>query len=139
MVLGVLPGWRAHERADGEVEARRAVLPLVIAGRGEVDNRVLLARVPEDVLDDPVDLGVAAPSALVRDRAARSWAQPSTRPCLTRSTPRLVLVQPGDRPDRPGHEDEAVGESARQRRDTGVCTHHASHVAPYPGIAGDRK
>ena len=54
--------------------------------------------------------------ALVRDGAAVADAR-EDEPVLDAVDARLVLVQPGDRPDRPGHEDEAVGEPARQRRE----------------------
>ena len=57
MVLLVFAMRRAAEASDGKIEARRAVLPLVIAVRREVPNLEGFALAAQDAFDRPVDIG----------------------------------------------------------------------------------
>src|SRR5205814_3943334 len=49
VILGILAMRRARERADREIETRRAILPLVVAVRSEVAQAVLLAALGQHV------------------------------------------------------------------------------------------
>ena len=111
---------RPRERADGQVEPGRAVLPLVAAGRLPVaDDAVRLA--PEDVRGGAVDARIAAPAPLVPQRAGVADArdhEPVLHPVERVEVPR----EPAERPQRPGAPEHAVrvlqplaGQRPRQR------------------------
>ena len=69
VVLGKPSVRRARQAADGQVEAGRAVLPLVVAVRREVHDAVRRSTVAQHVLHRAVDLGIAGAAPLVRGRA----------------------------------------------------------------------
>ena len=65
MVLRVFAMRRAAEAPTGKIEARRAVLPLVVAVRREVPDLEGRGPAAQDMFDGPVDIGAAAPAALI--------------------------------------------------------------------------
>ena len=73
---------RARQAADRQVKARRAVLAFVVPIRREIEHRVGL---PESLstCDDAVNLGIAAPAALVV-QVPGSPTHATTRPCWIR-------------------------------------------------------
>src|SRR5262249_10684576 len=93
--------------ADRKVEARRAVLPLVVAVRREIVDLEAFQAVAQREHGGAVHLGVAAPGALVVDLARIADAR-HDQPVPDPSRPALVDGQPGDRADRPGDEQKAV-------------------------------
>src|SRR6185437_7294454 len=66
VVLGILAVRRTHETAHGQVEPRRAVLPLVVAVGDEVGDGVR-PRVPQDMGDGAIDRRIAPAGAFVRE------------------------------------------------------------------------
>ncbi len=122
VVLGEPPVRRAHQAPDRKIEPRRAVLPLVVAVGHEVMDLVLAARVPQHVLDGPVDGGVAPATTLVRGVAAIADAREDQAVPDARGR-RLVEREPRDRPDRAGDEEEAVRVAERCAGE-GACQRH---------------
>ena len=106
VVLGEEPVRCPRERSHRQVEAGRAVLPLVAAGRLPVaDDAVRLA--PEDVRGGAVDRRVPAPAPLVPQRARVADArdhEPVLYPVERVEVPR----EPAERPQRPGAPEQAV-------------------------------
>ena len=107
---------RARERADREIETRRAILPLVVAVRSEVAQAVLLAALGQHVDRGAIDLGIAAAASLVSQHPGVADASGDQ---AVRDARRLLLVQcqPGDRTDGPGHEEKPVGVARRGARE----------------------
>ena len=116
VVLGIPPVRRAREAPDRQIEAGRAELPLVVAVRRELDDRVASPPGSQHVRHHPVDLGVAPPAPLVGAARPASPRHARTSPCLIRSDPVLVPRQPRDRADRAGDEQEPVGVTKREAR-----------------------
>ena len=105
VVLGVFAVRAATEATDRKVEAGGAVLAFVVPVRREVDDGVRVSGGREHVLRGAVDVGGAAPTALVRDRTA--IAEPGQHQTV-RDPAGLGVVpgEPSDRTDRAGHEEE---------------------------------
>ncbi len=113
---GKLPGRRAGERPDGQVEAGRVELPLVPAPGLPLVHLGGIARVAQDELSGPIDLRVAPAALLVGQRARIANAQ-AHEPVLHALQALLVAREPGDRADRAGAEEEAVRVAKRPARE----------------------
>ena len=113
VVFGKLPPGRARQAADGQVDARRAVLPLVVAVGGEVQHPAVAAA--EHVGGGAVDRGRAAAAALVVQPPGIAEVR-QHQPVADGAEPGLVERQPGDRADGAGDEQEAVAEPGRAPR-----------------------
>ena len=111
---------RAHQRADRQVEPRRAELALVAAPRLPVEHPVRLAGVAQHGRDGTVDVGVAAPAALVRQAAVVADAgdgQPVHDPVQRVPVARAAT---------------SAGRSCRGRTRSGTCGAAAAARAPSP-------
>ena len=98
----------AHQRPDREVEARGAELALVAAPGLPRKHAVRRAGVSQHRLHRAVYLGVPAAAALVRQAPVVANArQRQAVPHVTQTV--AVLMQPSERSDRAGCEQEAVG------------------------------
>src|SRR5687767_7175964 len=98
MVLGEPAVRRPHQTTDRKVEARRAVLPLVVAVRLEGQYAVALVGMAQHVLNRAVDGRTSMSAALVRGHpfitdTAEHDAMPDPRDYV------LVAGQPRDRAD----------------------------------------
>src|SRR5581483_2770119 len=65
MVFGVLLVGRTHQTTHCQVEAGRAILPLVTAVRSKGPHLILTARQSQTMLHRPIDRAVSSPTALV--------------------------------------------------------------------------
>jgi len=107
VVFGIARIRRAGQAPHGQVVARRAVLPLVVAVRREVRDRKRSRLVVQHVRNGAVDFGVAAPAALVVQGPGVADAG-EHQSVLDPSHRRVVLRQPRDGADGAGNEQEAV-------------------------------
>lgn len=108
MVFREPPIGRARQAAHGQVDPRRAELPLVIAVGREILDPVVAARL-QHMRRRAVDQRVA-PAALLVMHDPRIAEIDRDEPGLDRGKPGLVEREPCDRADGAGDEDETVGE-----------------------------
>src|SRR5262245_1864337 len=95
------------QRADRQIEAGRAVLPLVVAvGRKVFDHRIA-ADVTQNVLGRAVELGIATSASLEVEapRIAHTGDHEASPDLLG---PLVVAGEPDDGSDGPRHEEETV-------------------------------
>src|SRR5438309_3912733 len=107
VILRKLAPHASHQTADGEVEPRRAELPLIIPVGGELTNLVRDVTVPENVRDGAVDLGVATAALLVM-KTARVADAGQHESVLDAGELTLVAREPTDRTNRSWNEEEPV-------------------------------
>src|SRR5581483_7943400 len=96
MVFGKLPPDTAHQAAHGQVEARRAVLALVVTVRREFEDFSRLTTVPQDVCHGTVHAGIAATALFIVEATRVSHAGEHPPMPDTLHTPG-VSRQPSDR------------------------------------------
>jgi hypothetical protein len=100
-----VPG--AHQAADREIEPGRAVLPLVVTIREEIDHLVRQSRLPQDVRHGVINYRIAAPAAFIRKRPNIAYAG-HHQAVLYFAHMGLVAGQPGDRTDGARDEQETI-------------------------------
>src|SRR5262245_47935355 len=113
VVLGILAMRRAAKASHGEIESRRAILPLVVAVRRKISYRKGDTLGLEYMLDGAVDIGALPSAALVVERPAVAGAG-EHEPVLDPLDCCLVPEQPRERADRSRHKQKAVGVAARE-------------------------
>src|SRR5207247_1271886 len=96
-----------RERPDGKVEAGRAELALVASPGNEVLDERIGTAVAQDVPGRAVDMGVAAPAALVAERPPVAGAR-DDEPRVQTVERVEVSRQPRERSERPRAEEEPV-------------------------------
>ena len=111
VVLGIVAPGGAGQDADGQVEARGAVLPFVVAEGEEVLGDEILAESGEGGQDGAVDLAVAAAALLVVEGAP--VAQIGRDQAVAEGVQALAVPgQPGDGADAARGEQEAIAVAA---------------------------
>src|SRR5208337_4247224 len=107
MVLGERPPDAPHQAADGKIKSRRAILPLIVTVRGELQNLVGLATVLENMSRCAVDLGISPPAFfVVKSSRVSDTGQYQPMPygcCLF-----LIACQPRDSTDGSGNKQNAI-------------------------------
>src|ERR1700743_2081567 len=96
---------RPHQSADGQVEAWGTELALVSAPRIPGENAMWCARVVEHCLHHQIDVRFLATAALLRQVPCVADAG-ERKPMADAVKLILVLVQPAERTDRAGCEQE---------------------------------
>src|SRR5438093_13542834 len=107
MVLGVSAIRRTRQSANGQIEARRTKLPLVIPVRRESLELIWHTRMLQRMQHRAVDLGIA-PSALFVAHTSRITQQHGDQSMSDPRQAMLVATEPHERPNRSGREHESV-------------------------------
>ena len=96
-----------HQAADREIEARRAVLPLVIAVGRELQNLRRFAAVAQNMRRRPVNLGISPAALLVMESARVSDA--GQHQSVADAPARFAVSrEPGDGADRSGNKQKPI-------------------------------
>src|SRR5262245_20875474 len=115
VILGKLAVGRAHQAADRQVEAGRAVLTLVISIRREIDDLVRLSGVLQEMDSAAINGRIASTAAFVREPAGIADTG-NHEPVANARGNFLITRQPRDRADATGHEDDPHRVPARPSR-----------------------
>ncbi len=102
----------SHETPDGQVESRRAKLPLVITIGRKVGDLMVFPGTLQDVHDHAIDLGVPSAAFLIRG-LARVPQTGGHQTMLDPRHPTFVQCQPGNGTNGAGHEEKPVGIAPR--------------------------
>ncbi len=75
MIFGIASVWSPHETAYGQIDAGRAVLPLVVAIGSEVHDLEVVSAVPNHMFNRAIDLRISAAASLVSEGSRISDAR----------------------------------------------------------------
>src|SRR5262249_53413369 len=127
---------RTHQTADWQIEAGRAVLPLIVAVWNERPDLIWLPYVSQHVCHDAIDLGISSPALLVGQASTIAEARKNE---AMGDPPDLMLVErkPGQRSDRAGDKKKSI--SVVRLKFPNVSRQHRCNRDPREIVVGQRR
>src|SRR6185437_9633309 len=135
VILWILAVRCSHKAANRKIEARRAVLALVISVRLKESYAVVRRGLAQHMRDDLVDGRVPSAALLVRHRPRIPEAGEDKTVSNSRRQI-LVPTEPGQRANGAGYEEKPVAVARRKRAD--VAREHRRRGYPREIVVGER-